>query len=302
MIWALISLVSFTLAGWLTALISSVNGRAPFAEHRSDVPNDQVVSVFFRQATLELALDTHVGYLAGPTFPFIRPYSDRGRYAQVIIHLPGHADAKILINNLKNERSCLNEGFARDVDDENELGKHMTITKPEYDFLNSYLITPELNDEDYSISCVVKPVIERESFTTKRINFMFAEFSSKYDSEFRASYGLQDYAAVPGLLVDIGGVEDSENVQWDGSQDPKLFMGDQTSHVIPPGGGITARWNDLGREQTRDIILVIIGTLVAIGATTLIEALRPFIGTVAESKQPSEQDLRNAGPNHGSQN
>ena len=270
----------------LTMVISAVNGRPPFATHQVTLADldvrhldVQLTSVYFRTATPEVVTVEYRTYS-----PLFGPNS--GNHAtQLTIRLPVDSEPKILINNLKNESSCFSSGF-----DDMKDGAHMMVTKPD-DY--TYVIVPEVPvtgqvwEKDYfEISCEVTPIIERETFTSKRASFGSDDLT--WEPTLSKKYALEGYTSVPSLFVDVGGVEDAEDIQWEGYQDPKLLMGHGTTHVVPSGGIAVAHWKDIGREQTRDIILVIIGTLIAIGATTLIEALRPLIETVAESRKPPE--------------
>jgi hypothetical protein len=52
-----------------------------------------------------------------------------------------------------------------------------------------------------------------------------------------------------------------------------------------PGSTLGARCNDIRSEQTRDLLLVVIGTLIALGATTFIKGLRPLIELSVEKRR-----------------
>jgi hypothetical protein len=298
--WLLISFVLFALAGCLTMLISAVNGHPPFAKHAAPLyrPDFQTISVYFRGTSPESILT--VNYVGPISIPIGRDIE----YSKLAIRLPLHSQPKILINNLKDESSCSNlgNGFMDDAE-----GTHMRVEKPhESIYDNMYVITPEVPESAragennfFYVVCAVRPVLERETFTTKRAAFSFDDVS--LEPTLSARYGVQDLTPVPGLLINVE-FEDSEDIQWESQeQEPSLLVGRDTTYVLPVNGMAVVRWKDIGREQARDIILVIIGALIAIGATTLIEALRPFIETAAESKELPERKPQSGSDPEGEQ-
>lgn len=56
--------------------------------------------------------------------------------------------------------------------------------------------------------------------------------------------------------------------------------------TIPPDFFATVRFRSIRQEQRRDWYLVIIGALVALGATLLLESVRPFIERIGERPTP----------------
>ena len=58
---------------------------------------------------------------------------------------------------------------------------------------------------------------------------------------------------------------------------------------VPQDTVITVSWKNLYFEQMRDIILIVIGSLIALGVTVLIEAMRPYIEMLGEKATKKEQ-------------
>jgi hypothetical protein len=103
-------------------------------------------------------------------------------------------------------------------------------------------------------------------------------------------YDLESYEPIRGLVLDLNGIRDAENLAFLGGFQEQQWAGYESLRVIAPDGLITGHWRDIRSEQTRDILLVIIGTLVAIGATTLIEGLRPLSEILIEGSQTKAND------------
>ena len=52
---------------------------------------------------------------------------------------------------------------------------------------------------------------------------------------------------------------------------------DNSTRQYRKNSQLVVQWIDFYSEQFRDLMLIVIGSLIAIGATTLIEGLRPLI-------------------------
>ena len=83
------------------------------------------------------------------------------------------------------------------------------------------------------------------------------------------------------IMVDINGVE---ALSFEGGR-PNLDSDDyDRSRLVKSWGWTEISWEETPRKQQRDILLITIGTIIAIAVTALIEAVRPFIETGLEPK------------------
>lgn len=72
--------------------------------------------------------------------------------------------------------------------------------------------------------------------------------------------------------------------------------GSPDSETIEGRGRVVARWRQVVHEERRDVILVIIGTMIALGAAMLIEALRPMIDARIRGRTSPSTHARGAQP------
>lgn len=297
LIWFAVSAVLFFVAAYLTKMISAVHGRPPFTRAEESWSGDrptQVVSIYLRPETKEFSQQTVVGYRIG-SVPY-RSKFDSEKYAFMEIMLPSGADAKILVNNVKDVNSCSSPRTATDFSEET-IGEpplhHLAIATSSDDKMFGtplYVLTPEHSNEQYSVRCFLAPVAEQETFTTKRAEFVFYTLPDSglnfqlFGADELKQYGLEGYKPVRGLIVDLSGIPDIEDLRFDGGFQEQQWAGYENIRVIPPGQFLRAHWKEIRSEQTRDILLVVIGTLIAIGATTLIEGLRPLFEIIIEGE------------------
>jgi len=292
-VWFIVSALLFLLAGYLTIVISNVHGRPAFMRGEDkwigDLPT-QILSVYLHPESKELSQATGVQYRFG-NVPY-RTKFDSKRYAFVEIRLPPEADAKILVNNLKDPEACSSPRSATDITEEimsEPPVHHLTILPTKFKHFGSlvYVLTPEKAKNAYEVRCFLNSVTESETFTTKRITFDFLaspelQAGRQLKNEWANDYGVTGFDPVRGLVIDLSGIPEAENVQFDNGFQEQGWAGFENLRVIAPGDFVNATWRDIRREQIRDMLLVIIGTLVAIGATTLIEGLRPLFELMAE--------------------
>ena len=169
------------------------------------------------------------------------------------------------------------------MEDVNKAGIHVVSKLIDADYASEgplYLISPDTSESEYYINCRLKSVAESLTFTKQQMNFNFlSDFSLDKDIQ----SAIAGYQPLPGirLRLDPGGAED---IVFEGGFQEQNLFGFENARVILPGSVVGVHWSDLYNEQMRDIYLIVIGSLIAIGVTTLIEGLRPFIERLGETK------------------
>jgi len=150
------------------------------------------------------------------------------------------------------------------------------------------------------LSCWLRPGLSRpETFITRSVEFV----SYIPRREIAITKGEVDAIArgVPSKDVALRGLSPAPykfDLEWAAgardikfrSLDPAALEG-ETWRVIMPGELVTAAWTDIYRQQMRDILLIVIGTLIGVGVTVMIEGLRPLIenlGVNPKEKTPDE--------------
>jgi hypothetical protein len=264
-VWGILALAFFAVAGYLTYLISEVNGTLPFVERERSIFDKrpfQALGIYAQAPDTDFARRTSALYISYRNLEF----------ARVSIVLPPQSHVRILINNLVNSTGCTSSRSADEVVEEMvdpTKIHHVTIQSTGENYIETplYVVTPESSTEQYRVLCNVSRIDESETFVTRRASF---EYYARWP-------GPPDYSPIAGLVINLAGVADLEDVRFDGGFQEPDFAGYETQRVLTPDSSFTAHWRDLRAEQTRDILLVLIGVAIALGATMLIEGLRPAI-------------------------
>jgi hypothetical protein len=129
---------------------------------------------------------------------------------------------------------------------------------------------------------------------------LFTATASSPDAEtrrqaFLAETGRSGFQALGDLKMDFH-AEGADGIHFDGGRetgDP-LFGG--TWRSLKDGEAMTISWSDIHRQQFRDILLIVIGTLIGIGVTVLIEGLRPIIETLGKKSSPPPEEKSSPPP------
>ncbi|HXS05283.1 MAG TPA: hypothetical protein VN723_00730 [Rhizomicrobium sp.] len=241
-------------------------------------PDWQTLAVYARQADAELARKVDVKY-----------FSDRaGDGAWVAFNIPQGAEAKIVLNNVK-PGSCQAiraEPFARP--DSMGTGGKLPVTVRQYGGVvgrTYYLVDPGHPDTAFSVSCKLKNIFRRHTFTERSAAFGF-EDAQPGMSDFFTHPGsdswLRGFAPLPSLIVNFSGIDNADHIQFIGGHQDQSLDDFEFSRVLALGQSVHLTWVDIVLEEWRDILLVVIGTLVGLGVTMFIEAIRPAIDGLDE--------------------
>lgn len=141
-------------------------------------------------------------------------------------------------------------------------------------------------DDGVTIVCGVVPDVLRQTFTARAMRFSFFEpgaplimdaSSTASGETFPDPKGVyKDYRAAESIpiMFNLNGVE---GLSFEGGR-PNMDSDDyDRSRRVKSWGWTEVSWEETPRKQQRDILLIIIGTIIAIAVTALIEAARPFI-------------------------
>ena len=150
--------------------------------------------------------------------------------------------------------------------------------------LSLNLMTLPASATPYVLYCRVTPGYERLTFTRRQQDFLFLEPGRAHTITAALSAGLVDvhadafkgYAPPASIAIDVN-IQGADQMSFMGGRRDETLADPDTTRVLLAGDSVTANWTDLSREQLRDVLLVIIGTLIAIGVTSLVEALRPIV-------------------------
>jgi hypothetical protein len=262
----------FVAAALLTMWITEVEGRLPFGTPNAtiDLKNPlpiQSAAIYVDRPSVELARQISVSY-----------DTLRAGGAAVTLFFPGgDFKARILIDQLGSAKSCTSPRTADEVLQSDIQGGGIHVSTAAHDTRTTpslYLVEVDPSASQYYVRCEVASVATRHTFTKRAVEVQFVLADPFYPE---TSKVLTGFVPLPGLLFAFGSIEGAENFSFLGGYPERDILDAESSRALAPGAITTAVWSDVYREQIRDIILVVIGTLIGIGVTMLIEGLRPLI-------------------------
>ena len=262
--WFGLSAIMFVLASVLTMWVTNVGGGVPIGNPVDVRHVVQAFGVFVRDGSDLGSQRLRVSYS-----------QDRGGHVRTIgFWFPEKKEVKVLLNNVTSRESC-------------ELVPNQFFFDPQK-FINILdgaqfnvftLRVSETVDGFGFFQCKLKETGEDLSFTHRVLNFWFV--GQKLE-EFPPTLGesLASYDHYQQATINFSGVAGAERFSFnaDAPQGGGEFPeGRQFNAAIPQDSQLVVQWIDFYSEQFRDLMLIVIGSLIAIGATTLIEGLRPLI-------------------------
>jgi hypothetical protein len=141
-------------------------------------------------------------------------------------------------------------------------------------------IWPKPDAAEQIVRCYVPSLAHYESFTGRVADFYFDK---------RTPPGMETAKPVPSLLYRFTGIVHARDLGFRGGIE--LSEGRdarETSRVLEVGSFMSVHWEAAGRQSLRDTLLIIIGTLIGIAVTALIEGVRPYIEGLDRPKSPAE--------------
>lgn len=151
---------------------------------------------------------------------------------------------------------------------------------------------------ELGVTCRLNSVVDHESYAERRIHFEDIPVELLYDHNnepvatggrrvdwtlsFRDMEDVKDITFLTQSLVSgtKKGMPTQSGINWGATRE--FAFGDR----------VEVRWDSLTSEMWRDVIIVIIGALVALGAAMVIEAIRPFVEHIAATHKPSARMRR----------
>ena len=138
-----------------------------------------------------------------------------------------------------------------------------------------YIFDWESESGGGTLACHLDPAIVLSNTFSKRS----VEFENSSES-FLKTEDWRSGAAVKWTLVASSLYEDTDSIgimRTDYSTVGNNFQNSEAVRDVLPEEDVVLRWESRSRESQRDVMLVIIGSLVALGAAMFLEALRPFV-------------------------
>src|SRR6185437_6927461 len=236
-------------------------------------PKLQLVAIYARQPTDELSQKTDIAYFSDHT----------GENATLSVTVPAGAQAKIVLTHLKDEKSCTvlrGDRFARP--DSIVTGGQLPVRVRKYTQLigrTYYLVDPGAPDSAFSVSCKLDNIFQHHTYTERTATFEFTDVVAGLGAfNYSGLAGaLMGFAPLPRETVNFGGIDGADQFRFYGGYQDQKISSFESARALTPDQQVHVTWSDVNREQSRDLILILIGTLIGLGVGTAIEALRHLI-------------------------
>jgi hypothetical protein len=294
-VWSALSVIVFLCAAMLTAWITRVDETLPFEpRHYKPLTHIQKFAVFIPKTLTELrsVIVEFYSSSAGDSLYFT---------------VPGDMKATLLASSLRTDKDHPKEPCtARSESPEYGWSEaNFYVTQPVVHFttmrtthgLEVGVFDLKSSSQPIHVVCQIEPLVQVHTFTKRTAAFDFIGTSemaplgnpyprSPEEAEPPRPNPFEDYSQLQAGVTLVIAVE-GENFSFDaGFKADDTARPEESRKLVGPTL-VHVQWLDVYQEQFRDIILVVIGALIGIGATMLIEALRPLIDRAIERRDSS---------------
>lgn len=288
--WGAIALFQFCFAGYLTRMITSVYPK----EFNEKSPRQEVG--IFTHSPRDESLIAAVDYR----------HTDGSNQSSVEVWIGGldFVDSmEVILNHVAGPSACYSEDDVKlplkliTVDDYSIITWKREHNSSETDVNDAAKSLRSRQRNEFGVTCRLNSVVDHESYAERRIYFedypveLFRDSNepiatggkrTDWTLSFRDMEDVKDITFLTHSLVSgtKKGMPAQSGINWGATRE--FAFGDR----------VEVRWDSLTSEMWRDIIIVIIGALVALGAAMVIEAIRPFVEHIAATHKPSARIRR----------
>jgi hypothetical protein len=288
MVWLAIAAVMFALSFVFTAMVTWVGHEEPF--EKASKPEGrpvQLVSVF--RMTPKGNQPYMTSFVANP----------RGGVDMIEISVFAEDSPVILVNNLVNAKSCvmLDRGAPQNEKPRNNDGR-LSVQAFHSDITNQriYRLTPRFGSLDrgiHDIRCKIRSTVKYETFTDRGVELnAYDPFHplvcarplapNAPDCDRELLDGLEPKMLSAFVDLNFSRMRGIENLHYSGGYEDQHAEGREYDRGLANGRVMFVYWEDVYRQQLRDTLLIVIGTLIGIGVTVLIEGIRPYLESLGE--------------------
>jgi hypothetical protein len=214
-----------------------------------------------------------------------------GDNTRLVFSIPAGEAPILVLSNLIDARGCTSLRSPEDITLNETQGGGVNVTiapaiKKSKDEETVYLVVPKPSKtRAIEVSCQIQQASHAETFTSRRLPLLYdnermASLSAGLPLEATPGFsmvGLAQLEPAPEVLFSFAKIPGAKNMHFLGGFDALDWNSRDTSRLAQPDEFIQVFWEDEYRQQFRDILLIVIGTLIGIGVTVTIEGLRPFI-------------------------
>jgi hypothetical protein len=207
--------------------------------------------------------------------------------------------AKIILNHVAGPNACVDENDLMP----NRAPKPLRLIPiaPKIDYAGSsrgtYLIDwTAAASQPYpmGIRCSLTPIVKHETYTGRLMYFTNLSNPIAYNTA-----GQQFGPPLSKWTLDVSEI---------GGMDSITFLGGLNSgqswtsrDLAPDNSRVGFRWESVPAQSERNILIVLIGALIALGAATVLEALRPFVDRIVAQRVPVIKEPLQDPPSFSSQ-
>lgn len=295
--WLVTAAIMFVVAFVLTQVITATEGGLIERGAKTDNANRpvQIAAIYEQGATFESAQRYYVNY----------GLDDAGARGTITFVIPPDARPVLVISNLVDDNDCTSPRSA-DTQAESDInggGANVSITKlySTSEKRDLYFVTPAPSDRPETVTCTIAAKPESETFTSRVLTFLpyapaYGQTFAYADKLTSASTSWEEVTSpvagldpLPRMRINYSNIAGARDIHFVGGyQADSDVYAPEAKRFLVPGEYSWVFWDDLYSQQMRDIALIVIGTLIGIGVTVMIEGLRPFIESLGKSRPTAE--------------
>lgn len=214
-----------------------------------------------------------------------------GSEGVITFFIPPSAEPILVVNNLVNERGCSSPRSADSWAEHEAEGGGVNVEVARYNSSTAssglYIVRPQPSEYRTQVFCRVHPASRSETYTGRVLPLMhyspaddpvYQDMPSMLElADIDARAALAGAAPLRTILVNFSNIPGARDMRFLGGFEPEDEYAHETKRLLVPGQYSWVMWDDIYRQQMRDILLIVIGTLIGIGVTVMIEGVRPMI-------------------------
>lgn len=273
-VWIVIALAMFAASWRLTALVTRVEPdpiatdtylpekslfqmAAVFTTKQVDAQNPYEYSVIYSDAVKDGS--------ARLTF-YVRPADG----PVILLSSPTTPPACYLVEEFRSADPPRSQSIGAIISNDPDTHQNVYTLQPAW---------PKPDAAEQLVRCYVPSLAHYESFTGRVADFYFDD---------RKPPGMAKAAPVPRLLYRFTGIVEARDLGFRGGVElPVGRDARETSRQLELGDFMSVHWEAAGRQGLRDTLLVVIGTLIGIAVTALVEGVRPYMEGLDRPESPA---------------
>lgn len=289
--WLIVAGVATAVAVILTMAITwTEGGLLERGQNDSGGHPVQIMSIYEPDATRESAGNYYVNY--GETAD--------GSEGLITFFVPPSATPVLVVSRLVDDKGCSSIRTADDDSAHRAYGGGVNVEITRFDTSSEgevvHVVRPSPSAFRTTVACRVRPASRSDTFTSRILPVKHyapardpayrdvPQLLEMTDPGIRAA--LDGAEPLPTLLANFSNIPGARGLRFVGGFDPEGEYSHESKRVIVAGEFAWVMWDDIYRQQTRDILLIVIGTMIGIAVTVLIEGLRPIIERADAPRAP----------------